>query len=278
MRAILALVVLAASVSDAVACPTRLSSQESEPAPVAVAFVVSGWEISMGNDTVETDEAATYPGMLPALNSRFAELGFAKVMPGGSRAAVITYADRAEMRVPMTGLLYARAWTQPFGGQRDYYGQIGQDLVGGVTLGLAQLGTTNAEKKFLVVIGDGNDSNNESATQRLHELQQQALMMGITPIAIVYKHALSEETSVVTSLDARADRVYAIDHIWPTVWSRMQLAQANATSDNIMSLFATTPACSLGSSRVPLILGSVLALLLMSGVWYIRREKPGHTG
>jgi hypothetical protein len=271
MRALLAGLVVAASLSNAAACPEAMESVEAPP--VAIAIVVNGAVLAMGNETYEPQWLIT-GGMLPQLTRELDRLDLANKLPFGSVATVITYSDGATVRVPMRRVDMLDGITA-FGTQKDYTGHFGWDLASGVELGLAQLALTNAKTKFLVVLGDGDDTNETSDQLRL--LRERAQQDHVTPIAVTYKHALSEEDDVV-AFDHHAERVYEVNAILPRVWARIQLARAGITSKQVASSFVvSSTTCHVGS-RTPLVFGSVLALLvLMGGVWFIRQEKPGQS-
>ncbi|MFT3700221.1 MAG: hypothetical protein QM831_44160 [Kofleriaceae bacterium] len=63
---------------------------------------------------------------------------------------------------------------------------MGSDLVQGVTMALAELSRTKTPQKLLVVVGEGNDTNNgESARLQLLQLKVMAVQSGITVKPII---------------------------------------------------------------------------------------------
>jgi hypothetical protein len=177
--------------------------------PIAIALVVSGQEIFVGNDQYETDEAARYGGALDAIETGIDRADLADLGPPGSRALIATYGVGAALRVPPGPLADLRG--AALGREHDYRGQIGDDLVAGVTLAVAELSKIPTERKVLIVIGDGNDTNPETARPMLAELKRRAAAAGIETFAIVYKTAVSAETTVITAMIPRTITVNSRD-------------------------------------------------------------------
>ena len=179
--------------------------------PLALALLVSGWEVWMGNDDiVPANDPSKYTGALKSIRAAFDRApmtGF----PDGSKAMIATYDSSARIRVPMVPieLLDARA----VGVQRDYYGTVGVELVSGLTLAFTELVKVEGARRVLVVVGDGGDTNNEAAKLQLRDLAKRAAEFHIEVYAIVYKAPLSNEATVVTALDPKASTVASIDEI-----------------------------------------------------------------
>lgn len=171
--------------------------------PLAIVFVVQGGEIWMGNDDIEPEidpndpsgrrpNPVRYSGALKPLVSAIGEADFGSLP--AARGALITYADRPVIRVPMGPL---RLLDGPaFGTQHDYYGAIGSELVRAVELALDELQTVRARRKFLVVISDGADTNVEAARPRMDTLRNELVAAGITARAFVYKSVLSDPSTL----------------------------------------------------------------------------------
>ena len=68
-------------------------------------------------------------------------------------------------------------------------------------------------RKALIVIGDGNDTNNEAAKTALAELKKQANAQHIQMFAIIYKIAVSSEGAVITTMIGTAKTVNSIEGI-----------------------------------------------------------------
>ncbi len=178
---------------------------------IAIALVINGQEIWIGNDEVETDEAAKYTGVLKNLTSAIDRLKLGEAGPPGSKGLVISYSTGAEIKVPMSPLKEITGGA--LGGQKDYRGKLGTDMVQGITLGLAELGKASNVRKALIVVGDGNDSNNDAAKSQLVELKKQAAKQNIDLFAVIYKSQISLEGNVITTMIPGAKTVNSIEGI-----------------------------------------------------------------
>lgn len=178
------------------------------PKPVAIAFVLEGHEMWVGNDTLDVPEHERYPGALRPLVDAFAKVPLARA-PAGSRAMVITYGETATVRHPMApiGTLTAAA----FGEQKDYAGVVERDLVGGVTLALDELAKAGDMRRVLVVIGDGTDSNPDHAKDALGALAQRAEAEQVQRVSLIYKGVLSSPANPLVAFDPAAMTVTSMD-------------------------------------------------------------------
>jgi hypothetical protein len=77
---------------------------------------------------------------------------------------------------------------------------MGSDLVNGIELAMVELDKTSASKKVIIIIGDGNDTNNDAAKTELAKLKTDLAADQITPYAIIYKTDLSDAANVVKIL------------------------------------------------------------------------------
>src|SRR6185436_16559563 len=69
---------------------------------VAIALVVQGSEVMMGNNTyVEDDRPDWYFGYWSALSDGLVAMDLAHTLPSGSRAMLVVYGDRAHVRAGM---------------------------------------------------------------------------------------------------------------------------------------------------------------------------------
>ena len=168
------------------------------PEPIAIVIVVNGQEIFMGNDDVEKDENAKYWGILKHLEEVLDRLDPKTLAPAGSNVMVVAYSTGAKVIWPMRPLAELRG--SMLGTQRDYRGAIGTDMVEGIRLGMAALEHTVITRKALIVIGDGNDTNNEAARLELDELGAEAAKARIETYALIYKSAISSEHEVISRM------------------------------------------------------------------------------
>jgi hypothetical protein len=182
--------------------PTAIGAIETrtfaEGPPVAVAIVYNGQEVFMGNESLtKADDPSRYLGLLPGLVHAIDRTDVRAFGPA-SRVTVISYAAGARVRVASKPMPELRG--TDFGTQHDYYNQIGTDLVQGIELGLAELRRSDLPRKVLLVIGDGNDTNNELAETRLATLKKQAAIDRVETRAVIYKTAVSAEHEVIAAM------------------------------------------------------------------------------
>lgn len=178
---------------------------------IAIALVIEGQEIWIGNDDIETDENAKYAGVLKNLEAAIDKLQLGGAGPMGSKGIVVSYSTGAEVKVPMGDLKLITGGA--LGGQKDYRGKIGTDMVQGISMGLAELSKVSTSRKALIVVGDGTDTNNEAAKGALADLKKQASGQRIQMFGIIYKSAVSSEGAVVTTLVGNAKTVNSVDGI-----------------------------------------------------------------
>lgn len=198
--------------------PTSKREYNQGTETLALAIVMNGWEIWIGNDELVAEgESSRFPGVLKGLVAALDKVQFKDAGPPGSVGAVITYADKAVVRVPMGPL--DRITGSALGTQKDYYGTQGQELVEGVDLALSELHKVQASRKVLIVVCDGIDKNMDSAKGRLTSSKARALSDQIQTFAIIYKGALSGEGNVISALVPRPDTVNSAENIATTIQS-----------------------------------------------------------
>ncbi|HET9622640.1 MAG TPA: FHA domain-containing protein [Kofleriaceae bacterium] len=179
---------------------------------LAVAIVMNGWEIWIGNDKIlPEDDPSRYPGVLESLEQALDKVDFKSAGPPGSLGTVITYADKAVVRIPMGPL--DKITGQQLGTQKDYYGTKGVELVKGVDLALSELHKVQAARKVLIVVCDGMDTNMEAAKGQLLQLKQQAKTDQIQTFAIIYKSGMSGDGNVISTMIPSTSAVNSADNI-----------------------------------------------------------------
>jgi hypothetical protein len=179
---------------------------------LAVAIVMNGWEIWIGNDKLlQDDDPSKYPGVLEALEQALDKVDFKSAGPPGSLGVVITYADKAVVRIPMGPL--EKITGAQLGTQKDYYGTKGVELVKGVDLALSELHKVQAARKVLIVVCDGMDTNMEAAKGQLIQLKAQAKTDQIQTFAIIYKSAMSGDGNVISTMIPSTSAVNSADNI-----------------------------------------------------------------
>ncbi len=169
---------------------------------IAIALVINGWEMWIGNDkeVKQLDEAdpSRYPGLLVDLRSAIDHVKLGEAGPPRSLGMVITYSDKPIIRVPMGPL--GEITGAALGTQADYFGVTGVELVSGIRLALAELYKAKVSRRVLIVIGDGSDTNNDMAKSHLRQLAKDAARDNVETFAIIYKAKLSGEETVLTTM------------------------------------------------------------------------------
>jgi hypothetical protein len=166
---------------------------------VALALLVSGAEVWIGNDDIEPEhDPSRYTGALKAIRAALDATpmtGF----PAGSQGTILTYGDKVKTRQRMGPIekIDARA----MGDQKTYYHTAGSELAIGVRAAIGQLESVEAPRKVLIILGDGNDTNNQAAKARLRELANKASERHIEIRAIIWKGTLSDAGNVIEELD-----------------------------------------------------------------------------
>ncbi len=191
---------------DKSAKPTPVEIKASKLTPflkstdkVAIAIVMNGWEMWIGNDKevpeIREDDPSRYPGVLIELRTALDRLKFQESGPPGSLGMIITYGDRPVIRVPMGPLGEING--SKLGSQKDYFGTTGVELVSAIRLAMAELKKVQVSRRVLIVVCDGNDTNNEAAKAQLLELKKQAQQDQVQTFAIVYKAKLSGDSNII---------------------------------------------------------------------------------
>ena len=182
---------------------------------VAVAIVMNGWEMWIGNDkevpTIREDDPSRYPGVLIELRSALDQLKFAESGPPGSLGMVITYGDKPAIRVPMGPL--GEITGSKLGTQQDYFGTTGVELVSAIRLAMSELKKVQVSRRVLIVVCDGNDTNNDAAKGQLLDLKKQAAQDHVQTFAIVYKAKLSGEGNVIPVMIPSTQQVTTAQNI-----------------------------------------------------------------
>jgi von Willebrand factor type A domain len=168
----------------------------TEPEPLTLVLVVSGLEIWIGDD--DLGEEPNYPGALKSLEAAIDTAELKKLGPRGSKVTIVTYSSGSEVKLPLTDL--ANLSGSALGTQRDYYGKIGDDLVQGLTMGLDQLAASDTPRKVMIVIGDGEDTNDDAAVSKLPELAARAEAERVEVYALIYKTQVSGDHNVIRRL------------------------------------------------------------------------------
>jgi hypothetical protein len=187
--------------------------------PIAVAIVMNGWEMWIGNDkevpSITEDNPSRYKGVLIELRAALDKLDFKNAGPAGSVGMVITYGDKPVIRADWRPL--SEITGSSLGTQQDYFGTTGVELVQGVTLALAKLHARAEPRKVLIVVCDGNDTDNDKARTAFVNLKRQAKDDQIQTFAIVYKGTLSGEGNVIAGMIQQTSQVTTAENIASTI-------------------------------------------------------------
>jgi hypothetical protein len=111
---------------------------------------------------------------------------------------IVTYGDDVKVRAalgPITSFT-----PEALGSQKDYFGSKGVQLVLGVTTALDQLVKAPTANKRLIVLSDGNDTNNDAAKAQLALLKKRAADAHIAITSLVFKSALSSDGDITGAL------------------------------------------------------------------------------
>jgi hypothetical protein len=179
---------------------------------LAIALVINGQMIWIGSDEIpDIDDNSKYPGVLKNLEQAIDKLQLGNAGPPGSKGMVVSYSNGAEIKVPMGDLKLITG--AALGEQKDYKGKIGTDMVQGITMAMAELSKVSTARKALIVVGDGNDTDNEHAKTELAEMKKQAMKQGVQLFAIIYKDPISSEGAVITTMIPTAKTVNSVEGI-----------------------------------------------------------------
>jgi hypothetical protein len=181
---------------------------------IAIALVINGQMIWIGTDAWATEGSnanESYPGVLNNLETAINSLNLGSAGPAGSKGMIVSYSQGAEIKVPMGDLKLITGGA--LGKQEDYKNKIGTDMVQGISMALAELSKVSTARKALIVVGDGNDTNNDVAKVELADYKKQAVKQGVQLFAIIYKSAISTDGAVITTMIPGAKTVNSVDGI-----------------------------------------------------------------
>ena len=162
---------------------------------IALAVVLNGWELFAGNDTLlPADDPSRYPGVLPALDAELPKLA---TLPG--LATLIVYADHATVTRKLGATRdLTSGW---FGEQKTYFNKVGVELITGLELAVKTLAEAPPElDRVILVLGDGCDTNQEMAKQRLEKL------------GLSGRHIALHEIQIATQLSAECAPLAGAQH------------------------------------------------------------------
>jgi len=197
-------------VSIAAHASTPLTSKPS----MAISFVVFSNALFAGGIVSDRDwnvDESRRP--LAAFAAAVDHVGFASLAGPNSSFEIIGYAKGAHTIKRWTPIAELRA--DSFGVAKDYQTEVDSDLVTGLGTAIDDLEHVRAERKVLIVIGDGSDTNNETAREALPELGIRARYDHIETYAISMKTELSPEMTVIGEMIEGAQTASGHDAIAP---------------------------------------------------------------
>lgn len=180
------------AVMSAIDLRTHVDSRDN----LAIALVVEGHKIFVGTDEYEVLDNH-FPGVISNLQGVVAAISKADPTPT-SEGMVIVYGRGARVLAPLQPL--TKLASTSLGQQSDYELEVARDLVEGVKKALDGLLSTTAARKALIVVGDGADTNIDTARARLTELRKEAERARVELYAINYSAGIGDELSVIKAL------------------------------------------------------------------------------
>jgi hypothetical protein len=180
--------------------PIRASEIQPDREPIVMALVYCGQAVWIGTSQYREGDDG-FAGVLPTLEESIDAAHVADRWPRGSKAIAISYGTGARIELPMQSI--ERFSGSALGHESDYRDNLGSDLIAGVERGFAALEAEPIRRRLLVVIGDGNDTNNQTAAPRLRQLAARALRSNIDIMAIISRSELSPDGNIISSLTSQ---------------------------------------------------------------------------
>lgn len=163
--------------------------------PVALVFVLHGTEF-LGHSMYYDDPWSDYPDHFKPLSAALGNLGLATRLPAGSEALLVSYAADAAIKTRWKPAASFNG--EDIGAAIDYKGRTGTSLVAGVDLAIGELERKKDVSKLVVIIGDGNDTNNDVGRASLARVASDHPEIAFA--ALVIKTPLSHEGEIVSEL------------------------------------------------------------------------------
>jgi len=145
----------------------------------------------VGDTSFETDDTIRTKGILVGFEAALDTIGFGKLAPAGSTFEVVTYSNGTQVRVRAEPLAEVKG--RQLGSEKDYNTGIGTDMVEGIEVAMRDLDHCPAAIKLIYVFGDGNDTFNDGAKDKLDELAAHALVRRIVIDGVIWKTMVSND-------------------------------------------------------------------------------------
>jgi hypothetical protein len=151
--------------------------------PLGLVVVVEGHEIWMGNETyVEAGDPDQFSGAYAQVGKALDQLG--KAGPPGSVGELIAYGNDVKVKLPRGPLTALGA--AALGPQKDFAGVTARSLAAAADQAVADVVAMGTPRKVVLVIGDGGDTNPETARPLLTALRKKARDAGVELYGVYY--------------------------------------------------------------------------------------------
>jgi hypothetical protein len=187
----------------------RMRTYKESNETIAVVLLLEGHMLFIGNKSYEEDPDSVYEGVLEKLVPMVNEMP--AIGPAGSLGAIVVYHKGAEVKLPMGPL--ANLTGDKLGIEKDYEGKVTRDLVTGVNSAVTELRKVTTARKVLIVVGDGADTNIETAKTQLANLKKLCDQDRIELYGLNYVANIGDELSAIKVLIPNVDIVQSIDGI-----------------------------------------------------------------
>jgi hypothetical protein len=188
---------------------TKLRKYTEGSDTIAVVLLLEGHNLFIGNKSYEEDPDSVYEGVLTKLIPMVNELP--KIGPPGSLGAIVVYHQGAEVKLPMGPLQNLTG--DKLGIEKDYSDKVTRDLVTGVNQAITELRKVTTNRKALIVVGDGADTNIDAAKVSLAQLKKQCEQDRIELYGLNYTAGIGDELTAIKSLIPDVQVVQSIEGI-----------------------------------------------------------------
>ena len=189
---------------------TRMRPYTQGNERIAIAVLVEGHQLFMGSP--DEPDAGALKGVAAALDV-LTDAG-----PVGAKGELVVYGNSAVVKLPMGDLRHLSG--AALGNQKDYARTTARELKAGVEQALADLDKQAVDRRFLIIIGDGADTNPDNKAA-LAALKKQNDAKGKVEIWAVFYDTKDENLQA----DVTVVKAIAGTHV-KTVTTVMDLAPA----------------------------------------------------
>lgn len=208
-----AILLVICSCGGAAQRPHTTPAQPPAASGTAVALVMSTLSVWIGNEEYEQDPDAVYRGALDPLKRALDKLDIGDRLPAGSRAVVVGYARGARLVHAMSPATELKG--SVLGVEKDYQSELGSDFVAGLDLAFDELAKVDAKRKVIVVVGDGTDTNSDTARSRLTEIAARAAKERVEVFVLVVKSPVSGPSNAIDALTPNVKVLESSEDLYP---------------------------------------------------------------